>query len=205
MMPRRSGPTLARAFDEMRFGPARTLDLRKGLPSVADATVRAETWLRDRQVAKAGTVLVITGRGLNSPGGLGAIRQAVVKLLARLRRVGVVSGVRVHTPGSFVVDLAPITALFAPRARLRQRHISNPVPAEPAQLSGLDADTRRELRQLAEHALTNLGVPVTPRFVEDEMLRQYAVLMECMAPDETDPAGRFRFLVTTALRAFQEG
>lgn len=204
MMPRRSGPTLARAFDEVRFGPARTLDLRAGLPSAADATARAEAWLRDRQVARAGTVLVITGRGIGSPGGVGAIRQAVVKLLSRLRRVGVVRNVQAHTPGSFVVDLAPITALFTPRARTRQREIGDPIPLEPAALSGLDAETRRDLRRLAEQSLASLGAPVTPRFVEDEMLRQFAVLLECMVPDETDRAGRLRFLVAAALRAFEE-
>ncbi|MEA3246657.1 MAG: hypothetical protein U9Q74_10935 [Gemmatimonadota bacterium] len=205
MVSRRSGPTLARAFDEVRFGPARTLDLRAGLPSVADATAKAEAWLRDRQVARAGTVLVITGRGVGSPGGLGAIRAAAVKLFSRLRRIGVVGDVRVHTPGSFVIELAPITALFTPRARARQRRIADPVPAEPAVLSGLDAETLRDLRQLAEHSLASLGAPATRQFVEDEMLRQYTVLLECMAPDETDRAGRLRFLVAAARRAFEEG
>lgn len=204
-MPRHSGPALASASNAACFGPARTLDLRTGLPSVADATARAEAWLRDRQMARAGTVLVITGRGLNSPGGIGAIRQAVLRLLARLRRVGVVDAVRVHTPGSVVVNLAPISALFAPRARSRRRHIADPLPVEPARLSGLDAATRDELRQLAEQSLASLGAPLMPRFVEDEMLRQYAVLLECVAPDETDPAGRLRFLVAAARRAFQEG
>lgn len=203
-MPRHSASSLAHAFDEVRFGPARTLDLRAGLPSVAEAMERAEVWLRDRQVAKAGTVLVITGRGLGSPGGVGAIRQATVKLLSRLRRAGVVREVRTHTPGSFVVDLAPMTALFAPRARTRRRRISAVVPAEPAAVSGLDAETRRDLRRLAEYALASLGAPVAHRFVEDEMLRQHAVLLECMAPDETDRAGRLRFLVAAALRAYEE-
>lgn len=103
---------LAAAFDEARFGPARTLDLRAGLPTVAEALRRAEPWLRERQMAHAGEVLVITGRGLGSPGGVGAIRAAIGPMLTRLKRAGVIERVAEHNAGAFVVALAQIPALF---------------------------------------------------------------------------------------------
>ena len=82
---------LHRAFDEARFGPARTLDLRASMPSAADAVRRTEPWLRERQMARAGDVLVITGRGKGSPGGVAVVREAIRKLLGTLKRKGVVA------------------------------------------------------------------------------------------------------------------
>src|SRR3989304_6999857 len=102
----------------LRFGRENTLDLRSSLPTGAEAAHRAELFLRERQVASAPEVLVITGRGNQSADGVPVVRPAVAAVLARLRRQGVVAGWQEHTPGSFVVTPAPITALLeAPRRR----------------------------------------------------------------------------------------
>ena len=191
-----------RALDEAKFGPARTLDLRAGRPGVAEALRRVEPWLRERQMAKAGDVLVITGRGHGSPGGVGAIRQHVEVLLKRLQRAGVVASTRQHAAGAFAVELAPITALF--KISPRTRHPTPKPPTDPAGLAALDADTRRSLRLLAEYSLTHLGVPATGKFVEDEMLRQFSVLAAAMAPEETDREDRLRFMIAASMAAFED-
>jgi len=97
---------LRQAFDEVRFGAQRTLNLRDTLPTAAAATSRTEAWLRQQQVERAGEVLIVTGRGNQSDGGIPVVREAVIRLLLVLRRRGVVSGHEEHTPGSFVVTLA---------------------------------------------------------------------------------------------------
>ncbi len=169
---------LAAAFDELRFGRENTLDLRSSLPTGADAARRAEAFLRARQMASAREVLVITGRGNQSAGGVPVVRPSVVGVLARLRRAGVVEGWQEHTPGSFVVKPAPVSALFeAPRRHGDAVVENNP---EEAALAGLDASTRRVLRHLAERSLESLGAPVDELFVHDEMQRQYAALCQSL-------------------------
>lgn len=153
-------------------------------------------------MAKAGHVLVITGRGHGSPGGIGAIRQKVETLLKRLQRVGVVATARQHTAGSFVVELAPITSLFT--ISPRTRHPAPTPPADPAGLAALDTDTRRGLRLLAEYSLTHLGISATSEFVEDEMLRQFSILAAAMSPGETDREDRLRFMIAASLAAFED-
>lgn len=195
---------VAAAFDEARFGPARTLDLRSGLPTVAEALRRAEPWLRERQMARAGEVLVITGRGSRSPDGIGAIRVAMGPLFTRLKREGVIERVVEHNPGAFALTLASIRALFetGPRSRGQQ-----PAPREavvPGVLESLDVEARTELRLLARYSLAQLGVCPSDKFIADEMLRQFSILVRCIAPDETDRVGRLRFLVTTARQAYEE-
>jgi hypothetical protein len=194
---------LAQALDEARFGPARTLDLRTSLPTVAEAVRRAEPWIRERQMARAGEVLIITGRGAGSPDGIGAVREAIAKLLARLRRAGVVLDVRAHTAGSFAVELAPIQALFEVKRRSRHRDAEAPL-ADPQGIAALDEATRSELRLLAEYSLRQLGVPAEPTFLADEMLRQFSVLVQGMAPDEPDREGRLKFLVSAARAAYED-
>ena len=108
------------AFDEARFGPARTLNLRNTLPTVRDAVARTESWLRERQASRSGELLVITGRGNQSEGGISPVREAVVHLFASLRRRGVIARTAEHTPGSFVVTPAPLRAAGAiPMTRRR--------------------------------------------------------------------------------------
>jgi hypothetical protein len=194
---------LHRAFDEARFGPARTLDLRASMPTGADAVRRAEPWLRERQMARAGDVLVITGRGKGSPGGVAVVREAIRKLFGTLKRKGVVASFEEHTAGSFVVALAPVRALFetVPRSRSNDSRVK---PADPRELRALDAPTRAQLRALAERSLEVLGAPRTAGLVHDEMVRQFSILSSAVAPDETDREGRLQFLIGAARDAFDD-
>jgi hypothetical protein len=194
---------LHRAFDEARFGPARTLDLRASMPTGADAVRRAEPWLRERQMARAGDVLVITGRGKGSPGGVAVVREAIRKLFGTLKRKGVVASVEEHTAGSFVVTLAPVRALFetVPRSRSNDARVK---PVDPRELRALDAPTRAQLRALAERSLEVLGAPRTAGLVHDEMVRQFSILSSAVAHDETDREGRLQFLIDAARDAFDE-
>jgi hypothetical protein len=184
------GPRAARlhqAFDEMHFGPSRTLNLREQLPTGEEAARRAEAWLRGKQMERAGEVLVVTGRGNASHDGVSVVRQAVGRLLTALKRRGVVTAVREHTAGSFVVRLAPVSALF--EGGQRKREPRQEAPRDPTVLHGLDAETRRLLRRLAERSLDVLGAThLEGRFVTDEMVRQFTALAPAL------PAGPDREL-----------
>ena len=146
---------LHQAFDDARFGPARTLNLRNSLPTVRDAVVRTESWVRERQASRAGELLIITGRGNQSEEGTSPVRTAIVRLFASLRRRGVIHSVTEHTPGSFVVQPAPLSALR--EAARRRREPDLPVAAEPEAVAGLEPATRRALRLVAQRALEALG------------------------------------------------
>lgn len=188
-MPRRQGGRplsgLRAAFDEARFGKSRTLNLRESLPTAAEAVARAEAWLRQQQVQQSATdgeaeVLVITGRGNNSEGGVSVVRSAIEGLLHRLEQRGVVQRHAEHTPGSFVVALAPVRALWD--APVRARRVAEPVAADPPSLEALDPETRLLLRHLAERSLEQLGVRGDrDRFIEGEMLRQFSALAATLA------------------------
>ena len=184
------------AFDEARFGSARTLNLRASLPTVREATTRAESWLRQRQVENAGEVLVITGRGLGSPDGVSPVREAIGKLLGSLKRRGVISEHREHTPGSFVVKLAPTSALWnAPR---RKREPVRPPPADPPALEALAPETRTMLRALALASLNALGIRDPESLVEGEMLKQFGALAAAIPPG-SDRETRLRAVIARAL------
>jgi hypothetical protein len=180
MPPRRTVPLakLWQAFDEARFGPDRTLNLRASLPTADEATRRAEAWLRQQQIAQLGDVLVITGRGKSSPEGVSVVREAVIRLLHLLKRKGVVAGHEEHTAGSFVVTLAPMHELLEAPRRQRDAHRrpAPPPPPTPPSLDALQPETREMLRDLAAHALDHLGVHDREPFIEGEMLRQFSVL-----------------------------
>lgn len=165
-----------RAFDELRFGPSRTLNLRAQQPTAIQAATQAEAWLRSLQVQGANEALVITGRGNRSVDGYSPVREAIVRLLPSLRRRNVISGFEEYTPGSFVVTFAPVRALF--EAPLRRREKGPLVPiALPKALAALDTETQRQLRELALLALAVLGVKApTHAQVEDEMQRQFGAL-----------------------------
>lgn len=187
---------MAAAFDVLRFGRENTLDLRSSLPSGADAAHRAELFLRQRQMDSATEVLIITGRGNQSADGVPVVRPAVAAALARLRRQGVVTGWEEHTPGSFAVTPAPISALLeAPR---RRRDPVEPAVADPAGLANLDPTTRQTLRALAIRSLQALGAPVRESFVHDEMQRQFSVLGASI-PDGPNREARLRVAAETAL------
>ena len=176
---------LKQAFDEARFGPQRTLNLRESLPTADQATKRAEAWLRQAQVARASEVLIITGRGRGSEAGVSVVREAVNALLHVLRRRGVVREFREHTAGSFVVTLAPISELWEAPRRKRDRGQQEP-PNQSASLQGLDDDTRALLRNLAERALEGLGVKDTSEFIEGEMARQFSAIAASIGAERDD-------------------
>jgi hypothetical protein len=159
--------------------------------------VRCEAWLRERQVTQAGELLVITGRGINSWDGESVVRNAISRLLASLRRRGVVETWREHTPGSFVVTVAPLRSLRdAPRRMGEPRVVSS----DPAVLRGLAPSTRTRLRELARLALEQLGIRQPEGFIEDEMVQQFSLLARGV-PDGPD---RERRLVLAIERAIEE-
>jgi hypothetical protein len=167
--------SVLRAFDEAEFGQKNTLNLRESLPSAADARYRVEAWLRERQISTAKEVLVITGRGNQSPGGISAVREAILALLPSLRRRGVVSEWREHSAGSFVIKLGSISSLLEAPRRRRDRQ-SLPVIRNPESLRQLDEATLELLRRLAVRSLEALGVREPEKFVEGEMLSKFQSL-----------------------------
>ncbi len=166
---------LQQAFDEVRFGASRTLNLRTTLPTASEAAQRVESWLRQHQVQQSGEVLVVTGRGNNSEGGLSVVREASTRVFHELRRKGVITGFAEHTAGSFVVLLAPMSAMLD-AAKRRREQTPLPQPASPPTLAALDDETRNLLRALAEHSLDALGMRERGPFVEGEMLRLFGSL-----------------------------
>jgi len=195
---RRSGG-IQRAFDEARFGPARTLNLRDSLPTGAEAVRRADVWLRAKQVERAGEVLIITGRGSGSIGQVPVVREAVRKLLATLKRRNVVAGMSEHTPGSFVVQLASMRALFEAPRRSRS---AEPPPANPGTLAGLPEDTRARLRLLATYSLEALGVARSETLIEREMLRHFAFLSASLPSG--DPHTTLAGAIERAIREYDD-
>jgi hypothetical protein len=193
--------SLDHAFDNARFGPARTLNLRATLPSEAEAVARAEAWLREKQASRAGEVLVITGRGNQSDGGESVVRAGVARLLASLRRRGVVQRVVEHTPGSFAVELAPLTALR--NAPSRRREPAPAPPADPVALAGLSSATRELLRRVAQRALEELGVRNPERFIQGEMVAQFAHVAAAV-PAGADREERLRAALTALLAEYDE-
>jgi hypothetical protein len=186
---------LQQAFDEVRFGASRTLNLRTSLPTGSEAAARVERWLRQQQVQQSGEVLVITGRGNNSDGGVAVVREASIRIFHELRRKGVIEGFVEHTPGSFVVSLAPVKAMFDAASR-RREHTPLPPPASPPTLDALDDETRQLLRALAERSLDALGVRDRTPFMQTEMLRLFGSLAATVPPGP-DRERRLR----TAMRA----
>ena len=195
---------LRQAFDEARYGNGRTLNLRDGLPTPAEAVARAEAWLRQQQVELStrrgdGEVLIITGRGNNSPGGISVVRSAIEGLLHRLKQRGVVASHREHTPGSFVVTLAPVHALWSSPTRAPE---IAPPPPDPPSLEALDAETRALLRQLAERSLEQLGVRGDrDRFIDAEMVRHFSALAATIAADH-QREDRLRAAIRRALEEY---
>jgi hypothetical protein len=180
--------SLWNALDEAAFGAERTLNLRESLPTAAEARARADVWLRARQVTKAKEVLVITGRGNQSVGGVGIIRKELLAMLPALKRRGVVENWREHTPGSFVIQLAPMTALLeAPRRRRGNEPAEKAV--ESVELAGLKPETLMLLRQIASQNLMTLGVTESQLFLDEEMLRTFSKLIHALPTDGDREAG----------------
>jgi hypothetical protein len=170
---------LHRAFDTVRFGAANTLNLRESLPTAADAARRAEAWIRQRQVEGAGELLVVSGRGNNSDGGVSPVREAIIRLVLSLRRRGVVDRYEEHTPGSFSIQLASVRSMIDAPRRRREPDVSRSEPVAPA---GLDKASQKMLRDLAERSLEALGVKETAKFLGAEMARQLSALSAALPP-----------------------
>jgi hypothetical protein len=171
---------LQQAFDEVRFGAARTLNLRASLPTGAEAARRVDNWIREQQAQRADEVLVITGRGNNSEGGVSVVREAAIRVFHELRRKGIIQSFVEHTAGSFVVTVAPMSAAIEKGAR---RSEEPPRQREsPPTLEALERETLVLLRALAERSLDAVGVRDRGPFVEDEMLRQFGILGASVGP-----------------------
>lgn len=172
------------ALDEAAFGPERILNLRELLPTAAEARSRTDMWLRSRQVVKSQEVLIITGRGNQSIGGVGIIRQEVLQMLPGLRRRGVVESWKEHNQGAIAVKLAPMSKLLSETKRRRDSSSSMPSEPDPQSLSALSPETLRLLRQLAAQNLHALGVKEPGPFMEQEMVRNFATLANAIPAGE---------------------
>jgi hypothetical protein len=188
---------LQQAFDEVRFGGTRTLNLRATLPTAGEAAARVERWLRQHQVQQSGEVLVITGRGNNSQDGVSVVREASIRVFHELRRKGVIEGFVEHTAGSFVVTLASMTAMLEAAGRRRQQ-TPPPPPAAPPTLAALSEDTRKLLRALAERSLDALGLRDRSAFVEGEMLKLFGSLAATV-PEGPERERRLRDAIRVAI------
>jgi hypothetical protein len=194
--------SVLKAFDEAEFGQKNTLNLRESLPTAADARFRAEAWLRERQVSGAREVLIITGRGNQSPNGVSAVREGILALLPSLRRRGVVSEWREHSPGSVVVKLASISSLLEAPRRKPERGSKAPT-SNPQALEALEKSTLTLLRRLAIRSLESLGVRDPANFIEAEMLSKFDSLAGGIVPGVEGEA-RLRDAITTALEQLDE-
>jgi len=194
--------SVLRAFDEAEFGSKNTLNLRESLPTAADARYRAEAWLRERQVGRASEVLVITGRGNQSPNGVAIVREAILSLLPVLRRRGVVSEWREHNPGSFVVKLGSISSLLEAPKRRRDRATDAAAP-DPESLKALDRSTVDLLRRLAIRSLESLGMREPDKFVEAEMLSKFNILAGGV-PAGVEGEARLREAIKAALEQLDD-
>jgi hypothetical protein len=190
-------------LERLRFGAVRTLNVRVGLLSGADASARVESWLRSKQVELRGDVLIITGRGKGSVGGIPVVREATRKTLGRLRRLGVVESFGEDTPGSFVVTLAPLRALLEAPARRRMPSARASVSSREG-VVGLRAQTRDQLRRLATHALYALGIPdASEEMITAEMGRQFSILVKT-AQRSREMSSWLDTAITRAIREYED-
>ena len=192
---------LQHALDELRFGRTGTLNLRSSLPTAAEATKRADNWLRMKQAEGAREVLIVTGRGNKSPDGVPVVREAIRRLLALLSTRGVVAEHSEHSPGSFAVRLVPFKA-----ATLRPPPNTASVEprVDPPTLDGLNDETREQLRLLAEGTLRALGMrDPSGSFIRDEMVRQCSQLAALIPPGVPTAEERERRLRTAIQRAME--
>jgi len=131
-----------------------------------------------------------------------AVRAAIVALLPTLRRRGVVSEWREHSPGSFVIKLGSISSLLDAPRRKRDRAPA-PAPADPKSLAELDTETRSLLRRLAVRSLEALGVRDVDKFLEGEMLSKFNSLAAGVAPGAEGEL-RLREAIAAALEQLDE-
>lgn len=171
--------------------------MRESLPSAAEARARTEVWLRARQVTKTEEVLIITGRGNGSAGGIGVIRREITEMMPSLRRRGIVESWREHSPGSMVVKLAPLSVLLSSGKRRRDNK-SRETSETARVVTGLAPETMRLLRELAIQNLGLLGVEDTEAFVADEMARTFSALTGAL-PDGEEREARLQLSIRNAI------
>lgn len=195
-------PTQPASLERARFGPLRTLNVRASMLTGDESAARVEAWLRSKQVELTGDVLVITGRGAGSFGGIPVVKDATRRVLNRLKRLSVIVSYGEDTPGSFVVTLAPLRALLEAPARR-----STPVPAPSRKkpgIPGLKPETRDRLRYLATRAIDALGVKgASESQIDSEMDRQFSMIART-APAGADADKWIDSAVTRALREYAE-
>lgn len=189
------------SLERVRFGPTRTLNVRTGKFTGEEAASRVESWLRSKQVEVGGDVLVITGRGLGSLGGVPVVKNATHRVLNRLRRLGVVTSFGEDTPGSFVVTLAPLrTLLEAPARRRTPVAQSRRSPV----IHGLESATRERLHYLAARSIDALGVKnASEEQIGREMMRQFTVIARS-APADVDTDSWVDGAISRAMREYEE-
>jgi hypothetical protein len=153
-----------------------------------------------KQVERADELLVITGRGKGSEGGVSVVRETILALFPSLRRRNVITKWEEHTAGSFVVTLAPMAAMFEAPKRRREPFIPLPVPES---LSALSPETLNLLRELAVASLMMLGVHDSERFIESEMTTKFSKLTAALSGAE-DPEAELRAAIRHALDELDE-
>ena len=198
MRPRELG-----SIERARFGPLRTLNVRASMLSGEESARRVESWLRSKQVELSGDVLIITGRGAGSIGGVPVLKESTQRVLSRLRRAGVIQSFGEDTAGSFVVQLAPLRSLL--EAPARRKASRTPVPKRTASIQGLKSDTRDQLRYLAGLAIDALGVrePSESQLLT-EMERQFSMFART-APGGVDTDRWLNSAISRALMEYGEG
>jgi len=130
------------------------------------------------------------------------VRAAIVAMFPSLRRRGVVTEWREHSPGSFVVKLGSISSLLAAPRRKRDRG-EREVAADPQALTGLESSTLALLRRLAIRSLESLGVRDSEKFVEAEMLSKFHSLAGAVSAGEGSEA-RLREAISVAIEQLDE-
>ena len=190
------------SFERARFGPLRTLNVRASMLSAEESARRVESWLRSKQVELTGDVLIITGRGAASIGGVPVVKEATQKVLSRLRRAGVIETFGEDTPGSFVVKLASIRSLLeAPKRRERTRP---PAVRRLPNIQGLKPEIRERLRYLGARALDALGVKKpTESQLNTEMERQFSIIVST-APSGADADRWLESAISRALTDYSD-
>lgn len=189
-------------LERARFGPLRTLNVRASMLTGDESAARVEAWVRSKQVELTGDVLVITGRGAGSLGGVPVVKDATKRVLNRLKRLSVIDTYGEDTPGSFVVTLAPLRALLEAPAR-RRTPVPAPIRRKP-NILGLKPETRDRLRYLAGRAIDALGVKgATDSQLDNEMERQFTMIART-APVGADADKWVDSAITRALSEYAE-
>ena len=170
--------------------------------SAEESARRVESWLRSKQVELTGEVLIITGRGAGSIAGVPVVKESTRKVLARLRRAGVIESFGEDTPGSFVAKLASIRSLL--EAPKRREKTQTPVMRKVPSILGLRPETRDRLGYLAGRAMEALGVRnPSESQLNHEIERQFSMIVRT-APSGVDADRWLESAISRALIEYAE-